>query len=254
MGPALKLLSEPPPGDEESCYIETAVGVASVLRSIVNTASRAVAYLDHGETFIHTSLLAVERDPAAFVFEQGPDAELNKRILSTAQITLVTSDHGVPVQFTCQKPCLTEFEGAAAFSASLPGRVLRLQRRGFYRLQGHPMLPLLKCRILREDQAESKLLTPGVMDLSCGGISVAVPNTEAKLEPGSRHQCTLELSTLGKIDVAVVVHGSRGISLPDGVEAHRYGIEFVNLDAKSIALIQRYISDEERKAKQKAMR
>jgi c-di-GMP-binding flagellar brake protein YcgR len=111
------------------------------------------------------------------------------------------------------------------------------------------MLTLLKGRILREDQAETKILTPGVMDLSCGGISVAVPNTESKLEPGSRHKCTLELSTVGKIEAAVVVHGSREISLPDGVEAHRYGIEFLNLDAKSVALIQRYISEEERRAK-----
>jgi c-di-GMP-binding flagellar brake protein YcgR len=203
---------------------------------------------------MHTSLLAVERDPPGFVFEQGPDTELNKRVLGTPQITLVTSDHGIPVQFTCQKPRLTEFEGTAAFSASLPDRVLRLQRRGFYRLQGQPLLPLLKCRILREDQAETKLLAPSVMDLSCGGISVAVPNTEAKLEPGSRHKCTLELATAGKIDVAVVVHASREISLPDGVEAHRYGIEFVNLDGKSTALIQRYIADEERSRAKKASR
>jgi c-di-GMP-binding flagellar brake protein YcgR len=249
MVPALKLLNDPPPGDQDSCYVESDLGITSLLRSVVAGSSRAAAYLDDGETFIHTSVVGVAEEPPLVVFEKSADALLNKQVLTTLEITLVTSDHGVPVQFSCRNPALIRYEGAEVFSASLPERILRLQRRGFYRLQGQPLLTLLKCQIVRQDKAETKILHPGIMDLSCGGLSIAVPNTEAKMEAGSRHKCLLELPAIGNIEMAVLVHGSREVVLPDGVEAHRYGVEFLNLDAKSVALIQRFITDEERRAK-----
>jgi c-di-GMP-binding flagellar brake protein YcgR len=127
--------------------------------------------------------------------------------------------------------------------------VLRLQRRGFYRLPGHPVHTLLKCHIVRTDGAEPRSLRPAVTDLSCGGLSIAVPGSQPELERGSRHECTLELPTVGKIDTAILVHGSRETTLPGGIEGQLYGVEFLNLDAKDVALIQRYIADEERRTR-----
>jgi hypothetical protein len=69
------------------------------------------------------------------------------------------------------------------------------------------------------------------------------------LERGSRHECTVELPALGKIDTAILVHGSRETLLPGDIAALLYGVEFLNLDAKDVALIQRYISDEERRTR-----
>ena len=35
--------------------------------------------------------------------------------------------------------------------------------------------------------------------------------------------------------------------MSDGARGRRYGIEFLNLEAKGVALIQRFINDEERR-------
>ncbi len=248
MGPLLTLIGEPPPGDEDSCYIDTPLGVSSVLRSVAATGSRAVAYLGDDHTFIHTSLLAVEHEPPVLLFEKGPDTELNQRVLTTVKLTMVTSDHGVPVQFGVPTPTLTDFEGTEAFCAPLPRRILRLQRRGNYRLPGEPVHSLLKFQLVRGDRG-NEILTPPVMDVSCGGLSIALPVTEPELTAGSQHACTLEIPVLGKIETIVEIHASFAATLPGNREARRYGVEFINLEARHVALIQRYILYRERMKK-----
>jgi c-di-GMP-binding flagellar brake protein YcgR len=248
MGTRLKLISEPPQGDEESCYIDTALGVTSVLRSVATTRSRAAAYLGQGPAFMHTTLLAVENEPPMVVFERGADAALNQQMLGVAAVTLVTSDRGVPVQFTLATPVLADFEGVQAFRAPLPTRLLRLQRRSAYRLPGEPVHALLKCELARGD-LDGRILKAPVIDVSCGGLSLGIPAVEPELLAGSQHACTLDIAALGRIETTIEVHESFDTTLPGDIEAKRYGVEFLNLEAKQAAIIQRYILEQERMKK-----
>ena len=244
MGPRLTLMSSPPPAAEENCYIESLVGVAAVLRAAASARARAVVYLDEGDTFLHTSILGLERGD--FVFEKGPDALLNARVLSTAEMTLVTSDREIPVQFRFKTPQVVRFEGADALRAPLPVRLLRLQRRGFYRLPGASINALMKCELVRGDDAQ-KMLRPAVIDISCGGMAIDIPVADGLLVDGTRHTCTLDFIGLGHVDTPLLVHGSREVTLANGSPGRRYGVEFLNLDVKSVAIIQRFINDEERR-------
>jgi c-di-GMP-binding flagellar brake protein YcgR len=237
-------MSSPPSADEENCYIETPVGVAAVLRSVAAARARAVVYLDEGDTFLHTSILGLDRGD--FVFEKGADAMLNARILSTAEMTLVTSDREVPVQFRFKTPKVMRFEDADVLRAPLPVRLLRLQRRGFYRLPGASINALMKCEIVRGDDAR-KVLRPAVIDISCGGMAIDIPTADGLLDDDTRHTCTIDFVGLGRIDTPLIVHSSREVTLANGSPGRRYGIEFLNLEVKSVAIIQRFINDEERR-------
>ena len=42
---------------------------------------------------------------------------------------------------------------------------------------------------------------------------------------------------------ALLVHGSRDVTLPDGTAAQGYGVEFLNLDPTAEVLIQRFITE-----------
>ena len=210
---------------------------------------RAAAYLDDGQTFIHTSVLALDESAGTIVFERSGDAALNERVLSAPYVTIVTADHGVPVQFVCDAPRPALHENIAVFASPLPGRVLRLQRRDAFRLPGDPLLKRASCQLFRSDAAQNKTLAPAVLDLSCSGISIAITNNEPKLERESRHKCRIELPAFVRFDVGVLVHGSRDFALPDGTAAQAYGMEFLNLDATAEVLIQRFITEEERRAK-----
>jgi flagellar brake protein len=225
-------------------YVDTPLGVAAVLRSIASSRARAALYLDEGDTFLHTTVLAVEGD--AFFFEQGPDPRLNARVVTTPQATLVTSDRSVPVQFAVIAPEAAKVEGQDAFRALLPQRLLRLQRRDFYRLPGHSINSLVRCELVPGDDA-SKIVRPVVIDISCGGMAVDIALAEAVLADGSRHTCTVDFPGLGRIDTPLYVCSSREIGMSGGARGRRYGIEFLNLEAKGIALIQRFINDEERR-------
>lgn len=243
-------LLEAPADAEESCYIDTPLGVVAVLRAVAATGARAAAYLDSGETFVLTTFLAVEGKPPELVFEKGPDGELNERLLETENITFVTSDHGVPVQFSCTGPSAVSHEGVDAFQIPVPSRVLRLQRRMYYRLPGEPVHVQLKCEMPCESvEGEAKILEPAILDLSCGGLAAAVPAEEPVLEIGSRTPCTIELPAIGRIDAQVQVRGTSEITLPDGRETRRYGLEFVDINSRSVALIQRFILEQQRARK-----
>ena len=243
-------LLEAPADAEESCYIDTPLGVLSVLASVVDSGARAAAYIDSGETFVLTTFLAVEGKPPRLVFEKGPDEELNERLLETGNITFVTSDQGVPVQFSCSGPSAVTHEGVDALQVPVPSRVLRLQRRMYYRLPGEPVHVRLKCEMSCDaEEGAPKVLTPVVLDLSCGGLAAAVPAEEPALEIGSRTPCLIELPSLGRIDALVQVRATSEVVLPDGRESRRYGLEFVDINSRCVALIQRFIFEQQRARK-----
>lgn len=249
--PRLDLLDAPASADE-NCYIDTPLGVIGVLRAIAAAGSRAAAYLDNGETFLPTTLIGVDGQPPVLFFEQGPDAALNAQLLETQKVTFVTADEGVPVQFSCVNPGIGSFEGEEAFCVSVPQRMLRLQRRSYYRLPGEPVHILLKCEIPCESHERPVVLKPAVLDLSCGGLAAAVPSTEPVLETGSRTLCAIELPGIGRIEAAIEVRATSEMLLPDGQLARRYGLEFVNMNNKNVALIQRFILEQQRARKKAA--
>ena len=245
MGPRLTLL-DPPKGAEENCYIDTLLGVESVLRAVAASGSRAAAYFDNGRRFVHTTLLAVAGAPEMLVFEKGPDAELNAALLKSPSVTFVTSDQGVPVQFTCPGPGPTVHEGSQAIRAPLPGRILRLQRRGYYRLAGEPTHAMVRAELFPANDYANRIRT-WVFDLSCGGLGAGVLAAEPLLASDTSHGLTLELPSQGRLHAQVIVRIASGTVLPHGLEGRRYGLEFVNLDERSVSIVQRYILEQHRK-------
>jgi c-di-GMP-binding flagellar brake protein YcgR len=244
-------LLDAPAGADENCYIDTPVGVASVLRAIAEARTRTAVYIDFGETLFHTCLLGVESEPAALYFDKGPDEAPNARLLECDRVVFVTSDQGVPVQFSCPAPRADSYQDFDAFSVPLPARVLRLQRRSYYRLPGEPVHGQVKCEIVvdgEEGETAQVLLTPRVLDLSCGGFGAGLSGTPA-LERGMRPTCRLDLPGVGKIEAMLEVRGATDIVLHDGLEGRRYGLAFVGLPPKGAAAIQRYILEQQRARK-----
>jgi len=238
-----------PASADENCYIDTPLGVASVLRAIAIAGTRTAAYMNQGEAFVLTTLLSVESQPPALIFERGADKTLNARLLKADKITFVTSDQGVPVQFSANNPGAAIFQGSDAFSISMPQRVLRLQRRMYYRLPGEPIQRHLTCELPCRTGEALTAIKPVVLDLSCGGLAAVVPAEAPLLETGSRHLCTIDLPGVGKIESMIEVRATSEAMLPGGRPGRRYGLEFVNINNKNVALIQRFILEQQRSRK-----
>ena len=242
MGPRLTLLDTTRTSRED--LVDTPIGVSAVLRSIASTRARAFVYFDDGDTFLPTSVLGVEQP--AFFFAKGDDAKLNGNVLSTPELTLVTTDRSVPVQFTFSGVELAPFDGVEAFRAAMPAELLRVQRRDFYRLPGHVIDSLIRFQLVPAHEPQ-KNVRPKIIDLSCGGMAMDIPVAATILPDGSRHTCTIEFPGLGRIDTPLYVCSSREVKMDKGIPGRRYGIEFLNLETKGVALIQRFINDEQRR-------
>lgn len=246
---SLFTLLDAPASADENCYIDSALGVASVLRAIAAAGTRTAAYIGNGENFVHTTLLSMEGEPPLLLFERSADEALSSRLLKADKIIFVTSDDGVPVQFSAANPGTASFRGSDAFSVSMPQRVLRLQRRMYYRLPGEPVQGHLTCELPCRIGDTVTMLKPVVLDLSCGGLAAVVPADAPVLATGSRNVCTIELPGVGRIESVIEVRATSEAMSPGGRAGRRYGLEFVNINNKNVALIQRFILEQQRARK-----
>jgi c-di-GMP-binding flagellar brake protein YcgR len=148
-----------------------------------------------------------------------------------------TSDHdGVPVEFTCERPARTLTGGSEAYSVPFPAYIIRLQRRNAYRLPA----PAVVCT-LRDEASHGPDLRPTVLDVSAGGLDLAMPLTEPRLCRDVAYDCTIELPGHGTVWVRL-----RVVSIFKTADTRRYGCQFMNLSGPSELLLQRYILDEQR--------
>lgn len=102
----------------------------------------SVQFNGGAESFLST-LLAVEPASGRLVFDCSGSSETNRRLLASQRNVFVGHPGGVPVQFVCGPAVEIAYEGRQAFAVSLPERLLRLQRREYFRIKTPRVKPLI---------------------------------------------------------------------------------------------------------------
>lgn len=206
------------------------------------------AHLDDGNLFFLTALVAVDDKRGIMLFDTAQSEALNLAALAAQQVTLTANLDRVKIQF--RLPGLQEqlHEGRRVLSGAIPDTLLRLQRREYFRL-APPLSRPLVCQIHQEPQeSDSPMVTCGVADISCGGISLVAPLTHREDYPRDRlfRNCRLEIPDEGVLLVNLRVRKTVEFST-EGRQHHlRVGCEFVGLPGSRLAMIERYISRIER--------
>ncbi len=233
-------------GQDHSRYLVTRrAEILAVLRAVIAERSLASAYFDEGDAFLLTGLLAI--DGEGLIVDCSASADVNARALSASALTFVTTQAHVKVQFACGVPEQVDHEGRPAFRVGLPERLLRLQRREYYRLTT-PVVdpPTCALRVCAGAAAEHEV-TLHVINLSAGGLAIVAPPGELALEPGERFEdCVIALPRSVPIHLALCVRNAFEITLRNGIRMHRYGCQFAGAPAGAIAKIERYILETER--------
>lgn len=122
-------------GDIYSKYLlYSKTEILFVLRAVLQKGSLITVYFDHGQSFLLTSLIAVDAERGHLVFDLGSDDEMNARAFKSERLLFTTSLDKVKVQFSLKRLEQTQHDGRAAFRSIIPETVLRLQRREYYRL------------------------------------------------------------------------------------------------------------------------
>jgi c-di-GMP-binding flagellar brake protein YcgR len=226
--------------DENEYLISNPKEIVSILQTIAQRKSRVALYYNEGISMVLTLILAADENGVWVDAASNPQD--NRLIERSKRIIFVSTHNQAKVQFVASDAMLGTYEDAPAFSLALPRKLLRLQRRDYYRLVTSET-GALNC-IIRPvaDQAHIQHEVT-VMDISIGGVALICEQTGVELQPGIVYEhCLIELPELGTLEATIEVKNTFEITDRSGKVKRRAGCVFVKLDGKTTMLLQRYVA------------
>lgn len=227
--------------------IDNPLEIAAVLLGLVQQRCIISAYPGGTSNFMLTSLLAVDKAAGMLVLDPSGDDAGNRLALEADKVTFSALLDKIKVQFDSGPLRTIEHEGYAAFAAPIPLRLLRLQRREYFRLIT-PVAQSVTCSIpVEQDEGALKTYEARVLDISGGGLGVLVPPRGLEVSTDMEFgDCTLVLPEFGAITAQLRIRSVFQVTNRNGIAMTRAGCQFVELPHGADALIQRYILKIER--------
>ncbi len=227
--------------------VRNAMEVERILRDIMASKGIVTAYAENGRDFMLTSIVGIDTAGRSVYLDYGADERMNELLSASREVVLSMSHDQVRVQFSAPGLEKTHYNHAPAFRVPLPGQLLRLQRREYYRLVTSVVNPI-KCLIGTEEGD----LECNVVDISIGGIGILAYQQDIPLHLGKiYHGCRITLPGIGQFAISLSVRSTFEVVLKNGRKSHRAGCQFINLPPNMETEIQRYIIrvDRERRSR-----
>jgi c-di-GMP-binding flagellar brake protein YcgR len=230
--------------DDARFLVNNTLEIVRTLRGLGKRNEMVSAFFNAGNALLLTSVLDVNPDANAVFLDYGSNDALNRRILDSEKIIFVTSLDSVKIQWISNRMASAMFDGREAFRIDIPGQILRLQRREYYRLTT-PVINPLKCRI---PTAEGMSVEVALADISAGGIGVIISQPiGVAFEVGSvLPGCRVELPGVGAAEFTIAIQSTWEVTLRNGNKSLRAGCQFVDMRPNIQSIIQRYIIKLER--------
>ena len=224
--------------DETKFRVESRVEIAYILRSLAKSGALVTAYFNGGREFVVTAVLSVDAERRILILDSGAKNETNQRLLRSQDLSLVSTQDGIKVQFATDAAQAATFEGRPAFRVAFPDSLLKLQRREFYRMPT-PVLHPIKCEV---PAAQGQRVELAVADISLGGVCLVGEVNGAPLEIGTLLEgCKILLPDAAALATDICVRNSYLVTLKNGQKSRRSGCEFLRLGGQQEAALQRYI-------------
>lgn len=221
----------------ERYAVYSRVEVLGLLRQLLDLGVLTNVYYDQAGSFFLTALLSINPDFEELVIDAASDEALQNRLLASRRLVFVAFIDGVKVQFEAARAEAMMFEGRPALRVRVPERVIRMQRREFFRVRPLASRPVL-CTM--RDEQTGRAETRHVLDLSGGGLSFATRVEERPYSLGMElPDCTVDFPAEGTIAVSLRV---RSIELTQGEGEQRIGCEYLHIAPAARLMLQRFIN------------
>jgi len=239
------------PDDFAQYFLNNPREIALYLNLLSKRGSIITAHLNEGRQLFLTSILAVDEASGTILLDPPQAGEDILPVHSAEQVTLVGSLE--KVKLLLRLPGLQDgtFEGKNVLCAPIPDRLLRLQRREYFRLEPPHTHPIF-CRIAAPSIADrQRVLELPLSNISGGGVSLVAPTDLADLfaRDALFKDCRLDIPDEGVILVNLRVRKTIEISPQSGNHSLRVGCEYIGLPGIRLATIERYITRIERERK-----
>lgn len=231
--------------DEENDFIlHDAREILAVLRDLVQQRNRVALYYDDDSSMVLTLLLAA--DETGIWVDAAANPLDNRRIERSHRIVFVSTHNMAKVQWVSTETTQGLYQNSAAFFLPLPRKLLRLQRRDYFRLLNTEP-DALKCHIRPYAAKKPLHHEVTVMDISIGGIALVCAQDSVELTPGSTYQdCEIELPDVGAVHTGIEVRNVFEVTTRNGEVKRRAGCVFVNPSPEATMMLQRYVAEAQR--------
>ena len=232
-------------------FLHAKVEVVAIMRSLAQKKSLVSAYFNHGQSLLLTSILHVAAESGEIILDSGNDDAINRQVLLAENFVLSAVVDNVKVQFLLRK--LNDYRqgGKSAFRATLPDKVLRLQRREFFRLSTPIVKPVKFVTVIRRPDGSALTVEASLLDISGGGVGLMATPALAEMLPRGMllKECRITLPEEGVLTANLCVRNKFDVSTRSGARHVRVGCEFVALPGAKMSMVQRYITRIERERK-----
>jgi c-di-GMP-binding flagellar brake protein YcgR len=226
--------------------VESRREIAALLRQIAEK-KPLIRMLVKGEADVCvTSLLAVDADNGTIVLDRSISQEQNARIIAASKVMCETSLDKIRILFHLGNLRETRFEGSIALAADFPVRLIRLQRREFYRMATPVTTPVRATIPLPPALGGGSTVLP-LADISCGGIALLDNKHQLGSTIGETFaNCRIEVPDVGPVTTSLQVRNAIEMTLLNNKTTRRLGCQFVDISRANMAAVQRYITKLER--------
>ncbi|GAB1235082.1 flagellar brake protein [Ferrigenium sp. UT5] len=236
--------------DEENDFIlHDPKEILAVLRDIAARRSRVALYYNEDNSMVLTLLLAV--DETGLWVDAAASPIDNRHIERSRRIVFVSTHNQAKVQWVSTETTQGLFQNMPAFFLPLPRKLLRLQRRNYYRLLNSEP-DALKCYIHAHPHPARQRHEMTVLDLSIGGVALVCVANDVQLEVGKRYtDCEIDLPGIGSIHPVIEVRSLFEVTSRSGEVSRRAGCEFYQPDSDTVMKLQRYVAQMQQQLAQK---
>lgn len=196
--------------------------------------------------FFVGSILEVDEHDNQLILDPAQNPAINLAVTRAQNIKLETLLDKIRISFTLEALQFCMHEGRHALRASIPDRMVRLQRREHFRVP-IPVMHPVECTITLDQPDGAVALTLKPADLSFGGMGLFDDQVRLNSTVGHHYKnCRINLPGVGVIFADLQVTNAQQVSLPGGQTRHRIGLGFLKLSNATGTLLQRYILSLER--------
>ena len=225
--------------------------VGEVLNELRKHKSILNVSFNHGRDQCLTSVIGVNVEKQVAYLDIGLDTSFNRRLLDSTHM-IFTKDDGIRVRWTSHHISLARLKDGEALKIIFPKNLIRLQRREFFRCTTPVATPLI-CHVpyrhpLTPNEVGEFELT--LLDMSLGGIGTMLAEALPQvIEVGVVFKdCRINIPEYGQVNLSLCVRNIKEITMPNGAQRHRIGLQFMDLSKGDERIIQRYVLHLEREA------
>jgi len=228
-------------------WLRNPVEIAFVLRDLARSGA-LIKVCEAGDVAdaLITSLISVDVQRGEVQFEAGRNTHLARRLAAARELAFYAAQDKIRIHFVSGQVRTIRVDGEDAFMVPLPGALLRLQRREYFRV-AIPLSTPVECVIPIADDPEVRQVGARAQDLSLGGVGLLVEPNAMALETGAEYpNCRIMLPGTGNVVTTLAIRHVTSVSLPNDRTVSRYGCAFVRPSTSATTLLQRYLQKLER--------